>query len=259
MGFCYSSHTQKKTRPCQKPLIKNMWTTITYGWYWCSNGVFSPYSFMINHSCQCQLQQNLQATWQYPDLWLHSHLACRRAPSWFWMVVNPKTTRAIFSCGKGHVEMKGGLFSWKSFWCFPVFQNFFCQKPCSTERFQDQIPAYLQPWNVASRTEKNIKQMLHALANPKRKPNLQLFLGSYRRPDDSNSPTVDSAPKKGNDFENEHKPLDPKTMKNEGFRPQISGSQPLNVKVGGLSIFEYLDTVATFTSPFGAHSNCIWS
>ena len=99
--------------------------------------------------------------------------------------------------------------------------------------------------------------MLHALANPKRKPNLQLFLGSYRRPDDSNSPTVDSAPKKGNDFENEHKPLDPKTMKNEGFRPQISGSQPLNVKVGGLSIFEYLDTVATFTSPFGAHSNCI--
>lgn len=183
---------------------ENMWTTITYGCYWCSNGVVSPLSFY--DKSLVSTATTLQATWQYPDLWLHSHLACRRAPSWFWTVVNPKTTRAIFCLvGKAMSKWKVGGFHERFFGVFRCFKIYFCQKSCSTERFQDQIPAYLRPRNVTSRTEKNIKHATCSCKPLKEAESSAVFRGpcvwfrSYRRPDDSNSPTMDSAPKRGNE------------------------------------------------------------
>ena len=184
-----------------------MWTTITYGWYWCSKGVFPPYPFMINHSCQLQQlykqHGNIQISGFIPTL----HVDVRRPEDR--RVVTPKTTRALFSCGKGHVEMKGEWFSWKNSWCLPVFKSHVQQKGFRIN-FQ-----YLRPWNVTSRTEKTCYMLLQTLKGSRifscffRGPCVRFR--SYRRPDDSDSPL-------------EHKPLDPKTMKNESSRPQIYGS-----------------------------------
>ena len=149
MGFCYSSHTQT-THPCQKPLIKNMWTTITYSWYWCSNGVdplnliWSPWKLKSLMSTA----PNLQATWQYPDLWLHSHLACRRAQS---------CGESPNHQGLGHVEMISvGWFSWRIpvlFHCFKFFKLQLSQKAMFNLKVSGlQFPVFL---NVTKkRTEK---------------------------------------------------------------------------------------------------------